>query len=148
MKCLTCQPNVLLCQYADKYYILYRKGELMKKKMLVAVIIIIAVIIVVLAGWYVMFVHFGRGPAFPFLKTVEIGEDQMQSMQIAENSLMASVDTQEEAEEIAEQYGITLVSFENGIAVYQTEEDPYDVITRGQENGYHELSVNFIRRVE
>ncbi|MBD5483998.1 MAG: hypothetical protein HDR18_00465 [Lachnospiraceae bacterium] len=120
----------------------------MKKKMLVAVIIIIAVIIVVLAGWYVMFVHFGRGPAFPFLKTVEIGEDQMQSMQIAENSLMASVDTQEEAEEIAEQYGITLVSFENGIAVYQTEEDPYDVITRGQENGYHELSVNFIRRVE
>ena len=119
----------------------------MKKKMLMAVIIIIVVIIVVLAGWYVMFVHFGRGPAFPFLKTVEIGEDQMQPMQIAENPLSASVTTQEEAEEIAEQYGIILVSYENGIAVYQTEEDPYDVIARGQENGYHELSVNYIRRV-
>ena len=116
--------------------------------MLMAVIISVVVITVVLAGWYVMFVHFGRGPAFPFLKTVEIGEDQMQSMQIAENPLLASVDTQEEAEAIAEQYGIRLVSYENGIAVYQTEEDPYDVIARGQENGYHELSVNFVRRVE
>ena len=120
----------------------------MKKKMLMTVIIIMAVIIVILAGWYVMFVHFGRGPAFPFLKTVEMGEDQMQSMQIAENPLLASVATQEEAEKIAEQYGITLVSYENGIAVYQTQEDPYDVITRGQENGYHELSINYIRRVE
>lgn len=72
----------------------------------------------------------------------------MQSMQIAENPLLASVATQEEAEEIAEQYGITLVSYENGIAVYRTEEDPYNVIARGQENGYHKLSVNFIRRVE
>ena len=116
--------------------------------MLMAVIIIIAAIIVVLAGWYVLFVHFGRGPAFPFLKTVEIGEDQMRPMQIAENPLSASVTTQEEAEEIAEQYGIILVSYENGIAVYQTEEDLYDVIARGQENGYHELSVNFIRRIE
>ncbi|MBD5503169.1 MAG: hypothetical protein HDR09_05280 [Lachnospiraceae bacterium] len=120
----------------------------MKKKMLITVIIITAVIIVILAGWYVMFVHFGRGPAFPFLKTVEMGEDQMQSMQIAENPLIAVVATQKEAEEIAEQYGIILVSYENGIAVYQTEEDPYDVIARGQENGYHELSVNFIRRIE
>ena len=112
------------------------------------VIIMMAVIIVILAGWYVMFVHFGRGLAFPFLKTVEMGEDQMQSIQIAENPLLANADTQKEAEEIAEQYGITLVSYENGIAVYQTEEDPYDVIARGQENGYHELSVNYIRRVE
>lgn len=95
-----------------------------------------------------MFVHFGRGPAFPFLKTVEMGEDQMQPMQIADNPLVAIADTQKEAEDIAEQYGITLVSYENGTAVYQTEEDPYEVIARGQENGYHELSVNYVRRVE
>lgn len=94
-----------------------------------------------------MFVHFGRGPAFPFLPTVELDQVEMQPIQTATNSLVALVDTQEEAEEIAEQYGITLTSYENGVAVYHTEEDPYNVIARGQENGYHELSVNLTRRL-
>lgn len=120
----------------------------MRKKMIALAITIIAVIALALAVWYVMFVRFGIGPAFPFLKTVEIGEDEIQPMQIAENPLMTDADTQKEAEDIAEQYGITLVSYENGIAIYQTEEDPYDVIARGQQNGYHELSVNFIRSIE
>ena len=119
----------------------------MKKKMLTVVIVIIAVIALVLIGWYVMFIHFGIGPAFPFLPVLEMSESEQQPLQTAENSLMALVDTQEEADEIAEQYGITLVSYENGVAVYHTEENPYDVITRGQENGYHELSVNLTRRL-
>lgn len=118
----------------------------MKNKMLFAIGIVFAMVFV-LAGWYIMSAHFGRGPAFPFLKTVEM-EEEMRPQQIAENPLLTAADTREEAEEIAKQYGITLVSYENGIAVYQTEEDPYDVIARGQENGYHELSVNYIRSVE
>lgn len=92
-----------------------------------------------------MFVHFGRGPAFPFLKVQEINMDSMDYAVVAENSLMSAAETEEEAREIAEQYGIEFVSFENGIALYHTEEDPFEVIARGKENGYSPLSVNFTR---
>lgn len=117
----------------------------MKKKMLTVVIVIIAVIALVFVGWYVMFVHFGRGPAFPFLKVQKMNIESMDRVMIADNSLMSEAETEEKAREIAEQYGIELVSFENGIALYHTEEDPFEVIARGQENGYAQLSVNFIR---
>lgn len=113
--------------------------------MLTGIIGAMAMVVLFFAGWYVMFVHFGRGPTFPFLLTAEIGE--VSAMQTAENPLMAMVDTEEEAEEIAELYGITLVSCENGVAVYQTEEDPMQVITRGQENDYPQLSLNFKRKL-
>lgn len=92
-----------------------------------------------------MFVHFGRGPTFPFLPTVELGVEGAQTMPLADNSLMATVDTEEEAKKIAELYGITFVSYKNGIAVYQTDEDPMQVITRGQENDYPQLSLNLKR---
>ena len=47
--------------------------------------------------------------------------------------------------QVQEQYGIEFVSFENGLALFRTEENPFDVIARGKENGYPELSINFIR---
>lgn len=117
----------------------------MKKKMLTVVIVIIAVIVLVFVGWYVMFVHFGIGPAFPFLKVQQMEIDGLDRVMIADNSLMSESETEAEAREIAEQYGIEFVSFENGIALYHTEEDPFEVIARGQENGYPQLSINFIR---
>lgn len=117
----------------------------MKKKMLTVVIIIVAVVVLVLAGWYVMFMNFGIGPAFPFLKVQPMDTEGMEQMMIAEDSLMASVKSEEEAQEIAEQYGVELIAFENGIALYHTEEDPFEVIARGQENGYPQLSINFVR---
>ncbi len=126
---------------------LYGKGDSMKKKMLTVVIVVIAVIALVLIGWYVMFVRFGIGPALPFMPVLEMNESEQQTPQTSGGSLTALVDTQEEADEVAEQYGITLVSYESGVAVYHTEENPYDVITRGQENGYHELSVNLTRKL-
>lgn len=92
-----------------------------------------------------MFVHFGMGPAFPFLKVQKIDMENMDQVMIAENSLMCEADTEEDAREIAEQYDIEFVSFENGIALYRTEENPFEVIARGQENDYPQLSVNFIR---
>jgi len=58
--------------------------------------------------------------------------------------LIASVDSQEAAEALAEQYGITLVSYEYGIATFFTEEDPQAVIARGIQNGWTELSLNHI----
>lgn len=121
----------------------------MKKKMLTVVIAIIAVVALVLIGWYAMFMNFGIGPAFPFIKAQpmdmnSVGQSEEHAM-IAEDSLMASVETEEAARAIAEQYGIELVTFENKIALYHTEESPFDVIARGQENGYPQLSINFVR---
>lgn len=95
-----------------------------------------------------MFVHFGRGPVFPFLPTVELEAKEAEPMLLADNPLMATVTTEEEAKEIADLYGITLVSFEYGVAVYQTEEDPMKVITRGQENDYPQLSLNMKRELQ
>ena len=121
----------------------------MKNKMLTVVICIIVVFVLVIAGWYILFMNFGIGPVFPLIKTQPMDlnnmEESMEVGMIAEDSLMTSVETEEAARTIAEQYGIELVSFENGIALYHTEEDPFDVIARGQENGYPQLSVNFIR---
>ena len=117
----------------------------MKKKMLTVVIVIIAVIVLVFVGWYVMFVHFGMGPTFPLLKVQKMNIEDIDKVMIADNSLMSEAESEEDAREIAEEYGIEFVSFENGVALYHTEEDPFEVIARGQENGYPQLSVNFIR---
>ena len=117
----------------------------MKKKILTVVIGILVVSVLVIVGWYVMFVHFSMGPAFPFLKVQKMNIEGMERVMVADNSLMAETKTEEDAREIAEQYGIEFVSFENGIALYHTEEDPFEVIARGQENGYPRLSVNYIR---
>lgn len=106
---------------------------------------VVVVVAVVLAGWYVMFVHFGKGPAFPFLPVKKIEMDVELEGIIAEQQLMAMVETEEDAKEIAEQYEITFVSFSDGIALYQTDEDPAEVIARGQEQGYTQLYLNLIR---
>lgn len=127
---------------------LYGKGDSMKKKMLTVVIVIIAVIALVFVGWYVIFVHFGIGPAFPFLPEQEVSMENLHEVQegmTAEEQLMALVETEEEAQSIAEQYGIEFESFSDGVAVYKTEEDPAAVIARGEENGYPPLYLNMTR---
>ena len=58
--------------------------------------------------------------------------------------LLCLADSREEAEEIAESYGIELVSFESGVAVFHTQENPRDVIARGKSEGLPELSLNRI----
>ncbi|MBD5489703.1 MAG: hypothetical protein HDR13_13090 [Lachnospiraceae bacterium] len=119
----------------------------MKKKMLTVVIVIIAVIVLVFVGWYVMFVHFGRGPAFPFLQT-KVVEFELAPGDISKTEpLMALTESEEEAKAIAEQYGITFVSFQSGVATYYTDEDPWQVIDRGVENGYQALYLNQSRQL-
>ncbi|MCM1089019.1 MAG: hypothetical protein NC419_12755 [Muribaculaceae bacterium] len=118
----------------------------MRKKMVAIVIAGIVIVVgIFFAGWYFMFCHLGIGPAFPFLpvKNVEI---RMESIGIlAEDQLMTTIGTQEEAEYLASQYGIELVSFADGVATYKTDEDPNEVIARGEENGYLPLYLNYIR---
>ncbi len=58
--------------------------------------------------------------------------------------LMATVESQEEAEEIAALYGIELVSCSEHIATFHTEEDLQSVIRRGKDNGWPLLEINYV----
>lgn len=56
--------------------------------------------------------------------------------------LFCLAEDQTQAEEVAALYGISLVEFEEGVAVFYTEEDPDAVIEKGLANGWPELSLN------
>ena len=55
--------------------------------------------------------------------------------------LLCLADTEEEAQEIADMYGIELVEFGYGVATFHAE-NPQAVIQMGKEKGYPELSLN------
>lgn len=59
-----------------------------------------------------------------------------------EAPLIAQADTLEDAQAIADQYGITLVEYDLGVATFYTEEDPQTVIDRGIRNGWPVLELN------
>ena len=61
--------------------------------------------------------------------------------------LIALVDTEEEAQEIADLYEIELLSFSESVAVYATDQDPHELIALGQEKGYPLLSINQIQQL-
>lgn len=120
----------------------------MKRKMLKVLIAVIVIVLVVLTGWYVLFVCFDKGPAFPFLPQKQVRLQGVEAVEVSQEPLMAVVESEEEAQSIAEMYDITFVSFEDGVALYQTDEDIFEVIARGQENGYPQLSINYIRTID
>ncbi len=62
--------------------------------------------------------------------------------------LLSLTETEEDARAIAELYGIELISFSYGVAVYHTEEAPDAVIARGKENGWPSLSLNGLNTVD
>lgn len=53
--------------------------------------------------------------------------------------LMCLTGSEDEALELARLYGIELISYSNGVAVFYTEEEPAAVIQRGREQGWTEL---------
>lgn len=59
-----------------------------------------------------------------------------------EEPLLFLADSLEEAQAVGAQYGITLLSYDFGLAVYGTQENPMEVIRRGREQGWPELSLN------
>lgn len=56
--------------------------------------------------------------------------------------LYALAETEEEAQKLAELYGIELVDFSDGVATFHTEENPHKVIERGIQNGWPRIEVN------
>jgi flagellar basal body-associated protein FliL len=120
----------------------------MRKKIMKIVIAVVILILLVLVGWYVLFSRFGIGPVPPFLYRETVPLEGFETIEVAEEPLMATVDSEEEAENIAQLYGITLVSYENGLALYRTDENVFDVLARGQKNGYPQLSINGVRTID
>lgn len=68
------------------------------------------------------------------------GGDALEVTEGAE--LLCLVETKEEAQKIADLYGIELVDFGYGLATFHTDRDPEEVISEGLEKGYPELSIN------
>lgn len=61
----------------------------------------------------------------------------------ATTELIAMTDTREEAEEIAELYGIELSSYSYGVATYTTDKNALELMALGEENGYPALTPNY-----
>ncbi|MCM1112097.1 MAG: hypothetical protein NC399_02460 [Muribaculum sp.] len=61
--------------------------------------------------------------------------------------LTALADTEEQAQEIADLYQIELLSFADGVALYSTDQNPYELIALGQEKDYPPLSLNQIKQL-
>ena len=120
----------------------------MKKKMLTAAVIFITLFLFITAGWYLMYIYLGWGAMPPFMKVRRVEQDPINEFMAEDASLMAVVESEEEAMEIAEKYMIEFVSFQNRMALFQTEEDPYAVSRRGEENDYPPLSVNYVRTID
>ena len=95
-----------------------------------------------------MYIYLGWGAMPPFMKVRRVEQDPINEFMAEDASLMAVVESEEEAMEIAEKYMIEFVSFQNRMALFQTEEDPYAVISRGEENDYPPLSVNYVRTID
>jgi cytoskeletal protein RodZ len=57
--------------------------------------------------------------------------------------LVAMVGSEEEAQELADACGITLISYQYGIATFDTAEDPEEVVKRSAEKGYPQLELNY-----
>lgn len=62
--------------------------------------------------------------------------------------MIALADTREEAENIGELYDIKLMSFSNGVAVFETTADPYELMKMGEREGYPAISINHILSID
>ena len=89
----------------------------MKKKMLTAAVIFITLFLFITAGWYLMYIYLGWGAMPPFMKVRRVEQDPINEFMAEDASLMAVVESEEEAMEIAEKYMIEFVSFQKLFAI-------------------------------
>ena len=105
------------------------------------IVIILLAAVILLAASLVCACARSARPAVSAAPPEDAPEDDLEP--VAEGQeLLCLAKSRGEAESIAKTYGITLVSFSDGVAVFHTEEDPRAVIRRGKENGWTELSLN------
>lgn len=77
----------------------------------------------------------------------EVMKQPISDMIVNGRELVATVETEEEAQQIAQLYNITLVGFADSVAEYTTDRNVDEVIAEGEENGYPKLSINYKREI-
>ena len=121
----------------------------MKKKMIWIIGVVVAVLVVVmgviLISRYVRLKN--TVPLDEFYKEESV-QDIGPQMPGSVSELIAEVESEEEAKQIAEQYGITLKEVNGTLAIFETTEDPLAVRQRGSVNGWKKLDINDIYYLE
>ena len=107
------------------------------KKVVIGIIVAIIVVAVIIMG---VVVYRRNHMFYESIGGIEEGNTVVEKK--IEGSLIAIVQTREEAEEIALLYEITLAGYENNIAFYVTDRDPQELIMMGKEKGYPTISIN------
>lgn len=115
--------------------------------MLKKVIVAVAALVVVAAAGVAGFRYYMDHKEYEMVKA-EKWEEISRDGQNGETELTALADSQEEADEIAQLYGIELKSYSYGVAVFTTEEDPQELMQLGQEKGYPRLEYNYTAHLE
>lgn len=107
----------------------------MKKKMIIGISVVFALVFVI--SGIIVAINYSRREVIElksYQDSVEEGRDNQ--------TLISFTESREEAEELAQLYGITLQSYGQGVAVYETGEEPQEVISRGEKLGYPKLYLN------
>lgn len=66
---------------------------------------------------------------------------------VDESELITSIDSQEEAEQIAAEYRIEFVSFSDGVAIFKSHKPYSEICEYGKKNGLKELYINRERKL-
>lgn len=107
-------------------------------------ITMILICLAVIAAVAVSVMH-GRASEYQYIG--DVVEHESMEIEVSDMELMCLADTQEEAEEIAQAYGIELVSFDLGVAVFKSDIPYSELITYGEENDLKRLSINHIQKI-
>lgn len=95
-----------------------------------------------MAGIIAVVVVAGLGAAFlikPIKREVQLDSIPMQQDKL---ELVGMADSEEEAEKLAEDYEIELISYSEKVAVFQTDKSYEEILEIGKNKGLTELSVN------
>lgn len=79
-------------------------------------------------------------------KTVTVTAEQFEPKIKEGEELLALVDSEAKANEIAKNLNISLVQFTLGVATYHTTEDPFSVVEKARVKGY-QIGVNTIQEL-
>lgn len=113
------------------------------------IVLVLCAVFVLAIGLTVSTLSNPGGKPMSSEKPVQTNQPAAVQNEYVEGELLAIVETKEQAEEIADLYGITLKSWNTTkVAVFVTSRDIYDVIAEGKEKGWPELSPNTIYHID
>lgn len=108
-----------------------------------AVVVILAIVatVAVAASAVAMLVNHGKASAEEV--HLENATAYKDATDLETVQLTCLADSQQEAEQIAQSYGIELVSFEYGVAVFKSDKPYRELIAYGEENNLKQLSIDY-----